>query len=90
MRHNPPVRYCQWQAGAPEPRSAVKTLRPPVFFKLEGRFLASLRHWSPDRLGDALGRLNRAEIDIKTGAQPKAAVAERALLEIGGLARGRR
>jgi DNA polymerase III subunit delta len=77
-------------AGAAEPRSAIKALRPPVFFKLESRFLAQLRLWSTDRLGEALNRLNRAEIDIKTGAQPKAAVAERALLEIGGLARARR
>ncbi len=77
-------------AGAAEPRSAIKALRPPVFFKLENRFLAQLRLWSTDRLGEALNRLNRAEIDIKTGAQPKAAVAERALLEIGGLARARR
>jgi len=77
-------------AGAAEPRSAIKSLRPPVFFKLESRFLAQLRLWSADRLGEALNRLNRAEIDIKTGAQPKSAVAERALLEIGGLARGRR
>ena len=77
-------------AASAEPRLAIKALRPPVFFKLENRFLAQLRLWSADRLGDALNRLNRAEIDIKTGAQPKAAVAERALLEIGGLARSRR
>jgi DNA polymerase-3 subunit delta len=77
-------------ATAADPRVAIKTLRPAVFFKLEGRFLAQLRLWSAERLGEALARLNRAEIDIKTGAQPKAAVAERALLEIGGLARGRR
>jgi DNA polymerase-3 subunit delta len=77
-------------ATAANPRAAIKTLRPPVFFKLEPRFLAQLRLWSAERLGEALARLNRAEIDIKTGAQPKAAVAERALLEIGGLARGRR
>ena len=77
-------------AAAAEPRVALKALRPPVFYKLETRFLAQLRLWSADRLGEALDRLNRAEIDIKTGAQPKAAVAERTLLEIGGLARRRR
>ncbi len=77
-------------AASAEPRSAIKSLRPPVFFKFESRFLAQLRFWSPDRLGEALSRLNRAEIEIKTGAQPKTAVAERALLEIGGLARARR
>ncbi len=77
-------------AGAPEPRAAVKALRPPVFYKLESRFVAQLRLWSNDRLSEALDRLNRAEIEIKTGAQPKAAVAERALMEVAGLARRRR
>jgi DNA polymerase III subunit delta len=77
-------------ASAADPRAAIKTLFPPVFFKLEPQFLAQLRLWSAERLGEALARLTRAEIDIKTGALPKAAVAERALLEIGGLARGRR
>ena len=77
-------------SAAPDPQFALKTLRPPVFYKLEKRFLAQAPAWSADRVGEALDRLNRAEIDIKTGAQPKAAVAERALLEIGGLARGRR
>ncbi len=74
-------------AASPEPRSALKSLRPPVFFKFESRFLAQLRLWSPDRLGEALSRLTRAEIDIKTGAQPKTAVAERALLDISRLTR---
>jgi DNA polymerase-3 subunit delta len=76
-------------AGAPEPRAAIKGLRPAVFFKLEGRFLSQLRLWPAGRIGEVLDRLNRAEIEIKTGAQPKTAIAERALLEIGGLARRR-
>jgi DNA polymerase-3 subunit delta len=76
-------------ASAPEPRAAVKALRPPVFYKLESRFLGQLRSWPAARLGEALERLNRAEIQIKTGAQPKMAVAERALIEIATLARVR-
>ena len=74
-------------ASAGEPREAMRSLRPPVFYKLEGRFLAQLRLWSPRRLGEALSRLNRAEIDLKTSAQPKSAIAERALLDVAGLAR---
>jgi DNA polymerase-3 subunit delta len=75
---------------ASEPREAMRILRPPVFFKLEGRFLAQLRLWTPPLLGEALDRLIRAEIDVKTNAQPKAAIAERALLDVAGLVRGRR
>ena len=41
----------------------------------------------PPEIGEALSRLNRAEIDIKTNAQPKSAIAERALLDVAGLAR---
>ena len=76
-------------ASAPDPRTAVKALRPPVFYKIEGRFLGQLRAWPATRLGEALERLNRAEIQLKTGAQPKTAVAERALIEIASLARAR-
>jgi len=75
---------------ASEPREAMRILRPPVFFKLESRFLAQLRLWTPALLGEALDRLIRAEIDVKTNAQPKAAIAERALLDVAGLVRGRR
>ena len=77
-------------AAAGDAREAMRTLRPPVFYKFESRFLAQSRAWSPQRLGEALARLNRAEIDLKTNAQPKPAIAERALLDAAGLARGTR
>lgn len=77
-------------AAAGDAREAMRTLRPPVFYKFESRFLAQCRAWSPQRLGEALARLNRAEIDLKTNAQPKPAIAERALLDAAGLARGTR
>jgi DNA polymerase-3 subunit delta len=76
-------------AAAGEPRAAIKALRPPIFFKLESRFLGQLRLWPMARLGEALARLNRAEGHLKTGVQPKTAVTERALIEIVGLARSR-
>ena len=77
-------------AAAGDSREAMRGLRPPVFFKLESRFLAQCRTWSPQRLGEALARLNRAEIDLKTNAQPKPAIAERALLDAAGLVRSTR
>ena len=75
---------------SPDQQTAMRTLRPPVFFKMENRFQAQLRQWSSERLGEALDRLNRAEIDLKTSGQPKTAIAERALLEVAGLAKARR
>jgi DNA polymerase III subunit delta len=74
-------------APAQDPRAAMKALRPPVFFKMESRFLAQLRDWKPAALGEALDRLIRAETLIKTNARPKAALAQRALLELAGILR---
>ena len=72
-------------AGAADPRGAMKSLRPPVFFKLESRFLAQLKRWNAASMAEGLARLQRAELAIKTGAQPKSAVAERALFDVAGL-----
>jgi DNA polymerase-3 subunit delta len=74
-------------ASAPDAGTALRALRPPVFFKLEQRFLSQLRLWPAARLTEALDRLVQAEARIKTNAQPKDAIAERALLEVASLAR---
>jgi DNA polymerase III subunit delta len=74
-------------ASAEDSRAALKTLRPPVFFKHEARFLGQLQLWAPATLGEALDRLIRAEILIKTNLRPKGAIAERALLELTSLVR---
>jgi len=72
-------------AGAADPRGAMKSLRPPVFFKLESRFLGQLKRWSASSIAEGLARLQRAELAIKTGAQPKSAVAERTLFDVAAL-----
>jgi DNA polymerase-3 subunit delta len=77
-------------AEATDPRAALKTLRPPVFFKFETRFLGQSKRWTSRRVTEALLRLQRAEFAIKTGAQPKAAVAEQALFELASTGAGRR
>ena len=77
-------------ASAPEPEAALKALRPPVFFKLEPRYLAQLRLWTAKRLAEALERLIQAETEIKTNAQPRAAILERALLQVAELSGARR
>ncbi len=46
---------------------AVKSLRPPVHFKLQDRLIAQLRFWSSETLLDAVNRLQDAELAIKTG-----------------------
>lgn len=54
------------QAGH-TPQQAVKSLRPPIHFKLQDRIASQLRIWNEAALGDALNRLQDAELALKTG-----------------------
>ena len=47
---------------------AVKSLRPPLHFRLQDRVAAQTRFWSPDAILDAVNRLQDAELAVKTGA----------------------
>jgi DNA polymerase-3 subunit delta len=67
--------------------SALKSLRPPVFFKEMPRWKAAVQAWSPRRISGALDILVRAEADCKTTGLPANAVAARALLQIAAAAR---
>jgi DNA polymerase-3 subunit delta len=51
---------------------AVRTLRPPVFFKALPGFTAALGMWSPEALARALEEARRVEIACKqTGSRPE-------------------
>ena len=62
--------------------AAIKTLRPPLFFKRQANFQAQLRKWPQERLAGALMLLTRAEVDCKTTGMPAAAISARALMRI--------
>ena len=50
------------------PQQAVKSLRPPVHFKLQDRLVARVKSsWSETALNDAVNRLQDAELTLKTG-----------------------
>jgi DNA polymerase III subunit delta len=68
--------------------SAVKALRPPVFFKQQNQFRNQLRRWSGPALASALDALLAAELDCKTTGIPAEATCERALMRLA--ARGAR
>lgn len=72
-------------AGA-SPDRAMKSLRPPVFFKQEGAFRAQLRRWRPETLQRARAELLQAEIDCKSTGTPDDAVCERTLMRIAAMA----
>lgn len=68
---------------------ALALLRPPVFFKVKGRFTAQLRRWPPERVAGALDVLLQAELDCKSSGMPEVEIGARALLQISRAA-GRR
>ena len=47
---------------------AVKSLRPPLHFRLQDRMAAQLHFWPPDSILDAINRLQDTELSVKTGA----------------------
>lgn len=61
---------------------AIKTLRPPLFFKDKASFTAALGRWPLARLTQALDLLIEAEIDCKTTGNPADTLAARALLRL--------
>ena len=61
-------------------QQAVKTLRPPVHFRLQDRLVSQLRHWSPETLMEAVNRLQDAELAVKTGGINDAALCAQTLL----------
>ncbi|WP_119460551.1 DNA polymerase III subunit delta [Rhodospirillaceae bacterium SYSU D60014] len=68
-------------AGTPRER-AVKTLRPPVFFKVLDRFHRQLDRWAEPALAIALDRLIAAERACKRTGAPAEALCHRALMQV--------
>ena len=71
-------------------QQAVKSLRPPVHFRLQDRLATQLRHWSSDALMDAVNRLQDAELTVKTGGGNDTAICAQTLLGLCLRARGPR
>ncbi len=61
---------------------AIKSLRPPPFFKREPAFRDQLGRWSLAALRDALDSLAQADVDCKTTGLPAGAICERALIAL--------
>ncbi|NNE85603.1 MAG: DNA polymerase III subunit delta [Alphaproteobacteria bacterium] len=71
--------------------AALKQLRPPLFWRVAGRFRTQLNSWSLAAVEASLLRLTDAELSAKTTGAPAALVCDRALMAITQLARsGRR
>jgi DNA polymerase III subunit delta len=69
-------------ASADDRERAIRSLRPPVFYKYVPRLHEQIRQWTPARLHQVVERLTRAEMDCKTTGMPAEILCRRALLEI--------
>ncbi|HER26912.1 MAG TPA: DNA polymerase III subunit delta [Rhodospirillales bacterium] len=73
--------------GGKNADQAIKSLRPPVFYKQADTFRDQVRRWQPDRLASALEMLTEAEMDCKTTGLPAPAICGRTLMRIAQAAR---
>lgn len=69
--------------------SAMKSLRPPVFWKDINRFRQQAQTWRGERLEEALARLIAAEAECKKTGVRDETLCARALMGVAGLARRR-
>jgi DNA polymerase-3 subunit delta len=83
MRHFQRLHLVQSRiAGGAGDEDALRSLRPPLFFKLQDRFKRQLRVWSQARAAHALALLTQAELNAKTTGLPAEAICRDALLRI--------
>jgi DNA polymerase III subunit delta len=74
--------------GASE-EEALRSLRPPLFFKLQERFKRQLSLWPARRAAHALALLTEAELNAKRTGLPADTICREALLRIARGAQGR-
>lgn len=76
----------QWAAarakGGDPLETAMRALRPPVFFRYEARFRRQLQRWAPASIAAALERLIEAERRCKRTGMPAAAIARQSFIDI--------
>ncbi len=68
----------------------LRTARPPIFFKQEDSFRRQLGLWSEARLRPQLGRIAKAELNMKTTGLPAETICREAMLAVALAARERR
>ena len=73
-------------ANGRSPGDAVKSLRPPVFWKAAEPMTRHLGIWTSEKLAQALARLGRSEVLCKTTGYPAEAECGQALIDIARIA----
>lgn len=67
--------------GGADPKAAMKSLNPPVFFKYEDAFIAQTRRWPRPRIEAFLNALNNVEAQTKQTGIPADTVTAQLLLK---------
>jgi DNA polymerase-3 subunit delta len=74
-------------AQGDDPDTALRALRPPVFFKHQDRMKAQLRLWPLPRSAAALAALTKAEIDMKDATLPQETLARACFADLMQMAK---
>ena len=78
-------------AGGGSVEDAIRSARPPIFFKEQDSYRRQLARWSTARLGRALERIAEAEFRMKLTGLPAETICREAMFALAGEARaGRR
>ena len=89
LRHVQRLHMLAARIAAGEPAdAALRSARPPIFFKQQDSFRRQLRQWRDPQLRGQLDALADAEAQIKTTGMPAETVCRAALLAMARAARG--
>jgi DNA polymerase-3 subunit delta len=91
MRHAQRLHFCAAQVAQGQPLDmAVRTLRPPIFFKYTDRFRRQAGEWPQERCERLLKRLTQAELDLKRTGYPDETLCRHLLLHLSRIGPVRR
>jgi DNA polymerase III subunit delta len=86
-RHILRLHFVKGVARTSNLETALRGLRPPLFFKQADRFRAQLARWNEPLLAAALARIVATERECKRTGFPAQTICHRALIEIASLVR---
>ena len=91
MRHAQRLHFCAAQVAGGQPLDlAVRSLRPPIFFKYTDRFRRQAEQWPQERCERLLKRLTQAELDLKRTGYPDETLCRHLLIHLGRIGPVRR
>lgn len=91
MRHAQRLHFCAAQVAGGQPLDlAVRSLRPPIFFKYTDRFRRQAEQWPQERCERLLKRLTQAELDLKRTGYPDETLCRHLLIHLSRIGPVRR